>query len=108
MLTGLTPRNQDGVPPGRWHDFLRALTHEDPVQRPRTASQALRMLREAGVPSGTPWATDPDPPEVVDRIGPVPPLEAGTPPSAAASYVALLSFGLSIVMTTAAILLMLL
>src|SRR3546814_128834 len=73
MLTGLSPRNQVAAPTGRYGEFLAALTHADPEQRPRTASIALQMLRQIGVPPGTPWASDPEPPEVFDQLGELPP-----------------------------------
>src|SRR3546814_18437845 len=73
MLTVLSPGNQVATPTGRYGEFLAALTHADPEQRPRTASIALQMLRQIGVPPGTPWASDPEPPEVFDQLGEVPP-----------------------------------
>ncbi|NYG59370.1 serine/threonine-protein kinase [Nocardioides daedukensis] len=81
MLTGLSPRNQVAAPTGRYGEFLAAITHEDPAQRPRTASIALQMLRQVGVPPGTPWASDPEPPEVFDQLGEVPPPQFQPGPS---------------------------
>ncbi|MDT0202449.1 protein kinase domain-containing protein [Nocardioides sp. AE5] len=73
MLTGLGPRHQRGVPEGRLHDFLAALTHKDPDKRPATASLALQMLRQVGVPAGTPWTADAEPPEVFNQLTEVAP-----------------------------------
>src|SRR3546814_16003286 len=73
MLTVLSPGNQVATPTGRYGEFLAALTHADPEQRPRTASIALQMLRQIGVPPGTPWASDPETPEVFDQLDAVPP-----------------------------------
>lgn len=68
MLTGLAPRNQRGVPTGRYHDFITALIDQDPERRPRTASIALQTLRQIGVPTGTPWTANPEPPEVFNQL----------------------------------------
>ena len=71
MLTGLVPRRPRGAPPGRLQPLLAALTSPDPGQRPPSASAALTELHRVGVPTGTPWQDDPDPPEVLDRLGTV-------------------------------------
>lgn len=82
MLTGLSPRNQKGVPEGTYQEFLEALTQEDSEKRPATASEALQMLREVGVPAGTPWQQESEPPEVFNQLVDVAP----PPPSYYPSY----------------------
>jgi serine/threonine-protein kinase len=93
MLTGLSPRQQHGAPPGLLKPLLDAMTSADPELRPPSASAALDYLRRLGVPPGAPWQDDPEPPEVFDQIGDVavpsyaPP--SGTPsgaPSGTPSY----------------------
>ncbi|MEZ5096089.1 MAG: serine/threonine-protein kinase [Nocardioides sp.] len=71
LLTGLPPRQQHGVPAGRLHPLLTAMTDPDPSRRPASASAALAHLRQLGVPPGAPWADDPEPPEVFDQLGEV-------------------------------------
>lgn len=73
MLTGLSPRNQKGVPDGRLKPLIEQLTEVDSEKRTSSASQALQDLRAIGVPPGTPWLNDPEPPEVFDQLRDVPP-----------------------------------
>ncbi|QIX28483.1 protein kinase [Nocardioides sp. JQ2195] len=82
MLTGLSPRHQKGAPDGPYREFLEALTQEDSEKRPATASEALQLLRSAGVPPGTPWQSDSEPPEVFNQLVDVAP----PPPSYYPSY----------------------
>ncbi|MDN5893081.1 MAG: serine/threonine protein kinase [Nocardioides sp.] len=83
MLTGLSPRHQRGVPDGPLKPLLEALTAEDSTKRPESASAALQMLRGIGVPAGTPWQQDPEPPEVFDQLTDVaPPAQSSYYPSA--------------------------
>ncbi|KRF20589.1 hypothetical protein ASG90_18615 [Nocardioides sp. Soil797] len=82
MLTGLSPRHQKGAPEGPYKEFLEALTQEDSEKRPATASEALQMLHAAGVPAGTPWQSDSEPPEVFNQLVDVAP----PPPSYYPSY----------------------
>lgn len=78
MLTGLGPRQQQGIPPGPLRDWLAWLTAERPEDRPESAVVALQALRALGVPAGTPWRHDPEPPEVFDQLTDVaPPAAAG-------------------------------
>ncbi|WP_109507003.1 serine/threonine-protein kinase [Nocardioides speluncae] len=79
MLTGLAPRQQQGPPPGRLQPLLAALTSEDTENRPPTAAAALDWLRHLGVPTGAPWQDDPEPPEVFDQLGDVPPPQQSYP-----------------------------
>jgi eukaryotic-like serine/threonine-protein kinase len=69
MLTGLEPRQQDGVPDGVLAPLLRAMTDPDPARRPPSAAAALDYLRRVGVPPGAPWQDSPEPPEVFDQLG---------------------------------------
>lgn len=71
MLTGLPPRQQEGPPPGRLRDLLAAMVNADPDRRPPSASAALGYLRHLGVPPGSPWEEQPEPPEVFDQLGDV-------------------------------------
>jgi serine/threonine-protein kinase len=71
MLTGLSPRQQQGSPPGLLKPLLDAMTSDDPELRPPSASAALDYLRRLGVPPGAPWQSDPEPPEVFDQLGDV-------------------------------------
>jgi serine/threonine protein kinase len=80
MLTGLSPRQQNGVPDGALRPLIEALVDPDPEQRMPSANAALEMLRRIGVPPGAPWQSDPEPPEVFDQLG-----DADVP--AAPSYV---------------------
>jgi len=80
MLTGLSPRQQNGIPDGNLRPLIEALVEPDPEQRMPSANAALEMLRRIGVPAGTPWQNDPEPPEVFDQLG-----DADVP--AAPSYV---------------------
>jgi serine/threonine-protein kinase len=73
MLTGLSPRNQRGVPDGALRPLLESLVDVDSEKRPESASAALQTLREIGVPAGAPWQQDPEPPEVFDQLTDVPP-----------------------------------
>jgi serine/threonine protein kinase len=73
MLTGLSPRNQRGVPDGALRPLLESLVDVDSDRRPESASAALQTLREIGVPAGAPWQQDPEPPEVFDQLTDVPP-----------------------------------
>lgn len=82
MLTALPPRQHTGVPSGRLHDLLTALTDHDPERRTPSASAALTDLRRLGVPPGMPWLADPEPPEVFDQLADVePPVVEVGPPS---------------------------
>src|SRR3546814_18164354 len=67
LLTGLSPRNQVAAPTGRYGEFLAALTHADPEQRPRTASIAQHLPRQLGVPPGPTPAPAPSPPESLSQ-----------------------------------------
>lgn len=69
LLTGLGPRRQRGIPPGRLAPLLAALTAPDPVRRPASARAALDLLRHLGVPGGAPWQAQQRPPYVPDRFG---------------------------------------
>ncbi|MFC4785919.1 protein kinase domain-containing protein [Nocardioides sp. MAHUQ-72] len=71
MLTGLSPRQQQGAPPGVLKPLLDAMTSAHVEQRPPSASAALDYLRRLGVPPGAPWQDDPEPPEVFDQLGDV-------------------------------------
>ncbi|WP_157551267.1 serine/threonine-protein kinase, partial [Nocardioides jensenii] len=82
MLTGLSPRHQKGAPDGKYKEFLESLIQEDSERRPATASEALQTLREIGVPPGTPWQNDSEPPEVFNQLTDVAP----PPPSYYPSY----------------------
>ncbi|WP_082599577.1 serine/threonine-protein kinase [Nocardioides sp. Root151] len=82
MITGLSPRHQKGAPDGKYKEFLEALIQEDSEARPASASEALQMLREIGVPPGTPWQNDSEPPEVFNQLNDVAP----PPPSYYPSY----------------------
>lgn len=72
LLTGLPPREQRGVPPGRLQGLVRWLTEPDPERRPPSAAAALTELRRLGVPPGAPWQQESEPPEVFDQLGEVP------------------------------------
>ncbi|WP_110207190.1 serine/threonine-protein kinase [Nocardioides daejeonensis] len=89
MLTGLGPRQQQGVPPGPLHDWLSWLTATEPENRPVSAVAALQALRQLGVPTGTPWLQDPEPPEVFDQLNdvapPAVPSGAGSAPGSGGS-----------------------
>ena len=82
MLTGLSPRHQKGAPEGPYQEFLASLIEEDSEKRPASASEALQQLREVGVPPGTPWQNDSEPPEVFNQLNDVAP----PPPSYYPSY----------------------
>jgi len=69
MLTGLEPRQQNGVPDGVLAPLLRAMVDPDPANRPPSAAAALDYLRRVGVPPGTPWRESGEPPEVFDQLG---------------------------------------
>jgi serine/threonine-protein kinase len=73
MLTGLSPRNQKGVPDGALKPLLESLLQVDSEKRPESASAALDMLRAIGVPGGAPWQQDAEPPEVFNQLTDVPP-----------------------------------
>lgn len=73
LLTGLPPRQQRGVPDGLLTPLLASLTEPDPDRRCPCASAALQQLRAIGVPPGTPWRREPEPPEVFEQLPPVPP-----------------------------------
>ncbi len=73
MLTGLSPRNQRGVPDGALKPLLESLVDVDSEKRPESASAALQTLRSIGVPAGAPWQQDPEPPEVFNQLTDVPP-----------------------------------
>lgn len=87
MLTGLPPRQQDGVPDGTLRPLLESMVNSDPSRRPPSASAALGYLRRLGVPPGSPWADEPEPPEVFDQLGDadVPETPAGWPSGAGSS-----------------------
>lgn len=86
MLTGLKPRHQQGIAPGPLHDWISWLTAERPEDRPPTAVAALQALRRIGVPTGTPWRDDREPPEVFDQLNDVaPPAVAAAGAGSAAS-----------------------
>lgn len=87
MLTGLPPRQQDGVPDGTLRPLLESMVSSDPSRRPPSASAALGYLRRLGVPPGSPWADEPEPPEVFDQLGDadVPETSAGWPSGAGSS-----------------------
>ncbi|TWD75012.1 serine/threonine-protein kinase [Kribbella amoyensis] len=77
LLTGDRPSPAGGIPivDGPLGDLIRRLTAEDPVDRPTSAAQAGRLLAESGAlaaPGTTPWANQPDPPEVFDQLPPFP------------------------------------
>jgi len=70
MLTGLGPRLQTGIPDTPLAPLLRALTAEDPADRPASAADAQRWLLLLGAernPGG--FRPRPDGPEVRDRLG---------------------------------------
>ena len=67
MLTGLSPRNQKGVPDGALKPLLESLLEVDSEKRPEPRLAALDTLRSIGVPGGAPWQQDPEPPEVFPR-----------------------------------------
>ena len=73
MLTGLSPRNQKGVPDGALKPLLESLLEADSEKRPESASEALDTLRAIGVPGGAPWQQDAEPPEVFNQLTDVPP-----------------------------------
>ena len=73
MLTGLSPRNQKGVPDGALKPLLESLLEVDSEKRPESASAALDTLRAIGVPGGAPWQQDAEPPEVFNQLTDVPP-----------------------------------
>ena len=73
MLTGLSPRNQKGVPDGALKPLLESLLEVDSEKRPESASAALDTLRSIGVPGGAPWQQDAEPPEVFNQLTDVPP-----------------------------------
>ena len=73
MLTGLSARNQKGVPDGALQPLLESLLEVDSEKRPESASAALHMLRGIGVPGGAPWQQDAEPPEVFNQLTDVPP-----------------------------------
>ncbi|MBB6627975.1 serine/threonine protein kinase [Nocardioides sp. KIGAM211] len=75
LLTGQAPRQQaahDPAPAGRLKPLLDAMTSHDVDVRPPSAAAALGYLRQLGVPPGSPWQSDPEPPEVFDQLGDVP------------------------------------
>lgn len=80
LLTGLPPRQHDGVPEGRLKPLITSLIDPDPAKRPPTAADALGYLRgSVGVPPGAPWRSLPEPPEVFDQLGQVaPPPDPGS------------------------------
>ncbi|MGW7683883.1 protein kinase domain-containing protein [Kribbella sp. NPDC054772] len=90
LLTGERP-GTDGARPavdGPLGEFVRRTTSSDPSGRPESASAAGRLLAASGaLPAAgtTPWADDPDAPEVFDQLPPLPPAatatEAVTPPA---------------------------
>ncbi|MFS3127711.1 protein kinase domain-containing protein [Nocardioides sp. Bht2] len=91
MLTGLSPRHQNGVPNGPLAQWLTWLTDEDPGRRPRSSHEALAALRSIGVPPGAPWQFEPEPPEVFDQLGnaqpPAPPSHpSGAPASGGSAH----------------------
>jgi serine/threonine protein kinase len=101
LLTGLGPRRQPPavpVPRGLLAPLLAAMTSEHPAARPPSAARALALLREIGVPDGTPWCEGHRPPDVVDRL-PVVPVPGAGP---AAYAVAIACFLVAIVLSAAA------
>jgi eukaryotic-like serine/threonine-protein kinase len=67
LLTGRLSAGPDDLPRGRLRPVLRALVAPGPEHRPAGATAALALLRQAGVPTGTPWLRRPHPPDVPDR-----------------------------------------
>ncbi|TCO34005.1 serine/threonine-protein kinase [Kribbella steppae] len=77
LLTGERPGPDGKLPPvdGPLAEFIRSSTATDPSQRPDSAHTAGRLLAESGaLPPAptTPWATQPDSPEVFDQLPPLP------------------------------------
>lgn len=71
MLTGLSPRHQNGAPDGALRPLLESLLEVDSEKRPESASAALDTLRGIGVPGGAPWQQDAEPPEVFNQLNDV-------------------------------------
>ncbi len=72
LLTGVPPHHRPARPRGRLGPLLTALLDPDPDRRPRSAGDAVDLLRRLGVPTGAPWRAGARPPEVPDRWGPAP------------------------------------
>jgi serine/threonine protein kinase len=68
LLTGRLPGSSDELPPGRLRPLLATLVASDPARRPPSAAEALALLRQSGVPAGSPWRRRPHPPDVPDRF----------------------------------------
>jgi serine/threonine-protein kinase len=68
LLTGRLPPSSEAVPRGRLRPLLTALVASDPSGRPPSAAAALALLRQCGVPAGSPWLRRPHPPDVPDRF----------------------------------------
>jgi eukaryotic-like serine/threonine-protein kinase len=64
LLTGRLPAAPDDLPRGRLRPLLRSLVAARPEARPASAAAALSLLREYGVPPGSPWLRRPHPPDV--------------------------------------------
>lgn len=78
LLTGERPGADGKIPyvDGPLDEFIRRCTAAAPAGRPESAAEAGRLLAVTGVlaPAGsTPWADDPDSPEVFDQLPPLPP-----------------------------------
>ncbi|WP_433160774.1 serine/threonine-protein kinase [Kribbella sp. CA-247076] len=86
LLTGERPGADGKLPPvdGPFAEFIHRSTATDPTQRPASAHAAGRLLAESGAlppASATPWATQPDSPEVFDQLPPLPPTWTPTDPA---------------------------
>lgn len=69
---------------GRLWELIRMLTAPTPTGRPDSAAEAGRLLAETGAlppPHATPWADQPDPPEVFDQLPALPPTWTPTGPA---------------------------
>ncbi|MDX6360181.1 MAG: eukaryotic-like serine/threonine-protein kinase [Nocardioidaceae bacterium] len=64
LLTGRLPQAPDDLPHGRLRPLLRSLVAPDPRARPASAGASLALLRQYGVPTGSPWLRRPHPPDV--------------------------------------------
>ena len=67
LLTGRLPASPDDLPRGPLRPVLATLVAPEADDRPVSAPAALRLLQQAGVPSGAPWRRRPHPPDVPDR-----------------------------------------